>query len=226
MNYRKQGLRALGLSILAALGLMAFTAAGAQASGTFLVQGLTGEWTATITGEEDNPLGNENKFLILNLNVEFYCHDATATGSIKPNGHGTGTITFSDCFAHGVTSGGALTGEPCELENSIVAKVLALVILHNSKPYVLFSPQEGETFATLNTEPCPIPSASVKGFAVVSISNPDGDDVTKLISSKGSTTLFSSAQHHLLYGKNEGHLDADANIRLAGSHVNLPWGAS
>jgi hypothetical protein len=39
MNYGKQGLKVLGVSLLAAFGLMALGASGAAASGAFLIEG-------------------------------------------------------------------------------------------------------------------------------------------------------------------------------------------
>jgi len=232
MSYGKRGLKALMLSILAALGLMAFTAVGAQAQ-SFLVQDLTAPWSdVPISGTADDPLTNKNRLWILGLNIEIYCHGGSASGKINSNGHGHGHLLFTSCFAHGVNSSGELVGEPCKLDHHVLAEVLVLVILHsNGKPYILFEPLMvpgenplNETFATLNTEPCPIPSAPVKGSVVASISNPDADSVTKLLSTKGNLTLFSFDK--LFYGKNEAHLDADANVALAGTHVGDTFGAS
>jgi len=216
MSYARRGLRALGVSILAALGLMAVTAGGAQ--GDFLVE----NGTAPIAGALENPL--ESNFRILGLNIEFFCHGGTASGSVELIGHGHATLELTECLVQGVNSAGELVGEPCALENNIVAKTLVSLILHNEKPYLLFSPLEGEVFAMVSGEPCPIPDSTVKGSVVASISNPDGDDVTKLISTKGNLSLFTSGK--LFYGKNEAHMSADATVELTGAFKGVKWGAA
>jgi len=226
MSYARRGLRALGVSILAALGLMAVTAGGAQASGTFLIAGLAAPWSnVPIVGEADAPLANQNRFWILNLNIEVYCHEAAVGGTISSNGHGHAEIKFTTCLVHPVNSSGELILEPCQLDSSILGKTLVLVILHNSKPYLLFSPLEGKfLFHLTDTEPCPVPVAGFSGSIVATVSNPDGDDVTKLISTKGTLALFTTDK--LFYGKNEVHLDADFYISLSGGHQGLKWGAA
>lgn len=221
MNYRKQGLRALGLSILAALGLMAFTATAAQASGTFLVAGLSGSWTAEATGKGENIL--ESYLQVLKLNLKLACHQISVTNAkISNAGHGTGTISFSSCLV----TDNAGNEVDCTLHEPINANVLALVVLHNSKPYILFSPT-GANFAVVKSlgEFCTLPKeAAVTGSVVVSISNPDGDDVTKLISTKNMLSLFTADK--LFYGAHEGHLVADAEVALSGIHEGLKWGAA
>jgi hypothetical protein len=225
MNYRKQGLKALGLSFVAALGLMAFTAAGAQASGSFLIAGLGAFTNVPITGVAENTL--TSRLLILKLNLEIFCHAGKVTnGSISSNGHGSATIVFEGCLAQGVSgTTGLLTGSACTMERNIEAKVLALVVLHNTKPYILFSPAEGEAFALVLEHTCPLPEhALIKGSVVASIANPDIDEVKKLISTKGMLTLFTADK--LFYGANEAHLEADAIVELTGSpHGGLAFGA-
>jgi hypothetical protein len=225
MNYGKQGLKVLGLSLLAALGLMAFGVSGASASGSFLIEGLGAPWEATITGAGENLL--ESRFIVLPLNIEIFCHLATATGTIKNTGHGHATLTFSECLTVGIDSNvvHTLKGSVCTLEENIIAKVLALVFLHtNGAPYILLSPLDGLTFAEVGGEPC-IPGAKIKGSQVLSISNSGGDDVTKLISTKiaNYSTLFPSDS--LKYGINAATLTADANVSLSGAHVGRKWGA-
>jgi hypothetical protein len=224
MNHGKQGLKVLGVSLLAALGLMAFGAGGAQASGSFLIEGLSGLWEATVTGEGENLLEGGSRVRVLGLNAEVFCHAGTATGKITAHGHGHATLNFTNCLVSGTNNDatGTLKGAVCTLEENLVAKVLTLVILHNSKPYLLFTPLDGLTFMEISGEPC-LPTAAYKGSQVASISNPDGDDVTKLISTKGMASLFPT--HTLKYGVNSAHLTVDATVKLAGAHTGLAWGA-
>ena len=127
MNYRKHGLKALGLSLLSLLGLMAFAAGGAQASGLLLVEGLSGSFTVGITGKEHNSL--TGSLLVLGLNMEIFCHQAPASGLLQESGSGSTTISFDNCLVQGVTGSDVLTGAVCEIPN-ITATANALVILH------------------------------------------------------------------------------------------------
>ncbi len=229
MNHRKRGLRALGVSMLAALGLMAFAASGAQGSGTLLV--LNPEKTALLTGFGTFPLTGTalntltNKLLVLGLNMEIFCHTVTITGSLSETGTGTLTILLENCLTQGV-SGGALTGAVCTIPH-ITHKFKALVVLHSGntalsqsqhgtgtgEPYILFTPEDLLTFATVtnNTE-CALPeTAKVKGCFVAKVDNlnyaPFHDTKTT-----GMLTLFGCK---INYGANEAHLDAEVRIESA-----------
>jgi hypothetical protein len=240
MGYRRNGLRALGLSLLAALGLMALGTSGAGASGNVLVEGLSPPFNVAIAGEAENAL--ESNFMILSLNMEIFCHKSTITGAITNSGHGTATISLEECLAQGV-SGGSLTGALCEIPD-FVAKALALVFLHSGgklivdttpltpytehkegigDPYILFTAQDGLTFAkVLNHTECALPeSVNVKGCFVAKIVT-TGDQVTHLISSKGMLELFGCK---INFGANESHFTREWVVSLAGEHKGLAWGA-
>ena len=229
MAYLKHRLKPLALSLLATSVLMAFAATGATASGKFTVEE---EWTATIKGQAENTL--ENRLWVLGLNLEIFCHEATATGSINSSGTGTVTVEFKKCLGQGVNGSGTLVGSACEIPDNIVAKASALVILHegNEKlavheinkglPYLLLTPQDGLTFATIinKNEECLVPDkGTVKGSLVASISNPHETNVQKLLSTKSMLNLFGSK---LLYGSNEAHLDADMQIEI-GTVTRTAW---
>ncbi len=245
MNYRKQGLKALGLSFLAVLGLMAFAASAVQASGKVTVPGLVGTFTVGVGGEAHNALASDSKLFILNLNMEIFCHTASVPeGLLESTGTGEVEILFESCLAQGV-SGGNLSGSVCQLKH-ITARALALIILHsgNTKltlngsggqehktgtgsPYILFTPalkKEKLNFAVVvNETECALPEvANVKGCVVAKF-NTSGSQVTHLISTKGLLDLFGCT---LNYGANIGHLDVDALVRLNnvhGSHAGLAW---
>ncbi len=221
MNYR-QGLKALGLSLLAALGLMALTASGAQASGTFLIEGLSPPWQAEVTGQGENIL--ESYLQVLKLNVKLGCHVVQAAGSINNVGHGHGLLYFTECLA---TDSEGNVGE-CEFLEPLEARVLILVILHSdSKPYMLFSPLVGSVLLAIKEHNlfCPfLLDGGITGSVVASISNPNGDDVTKLISSKNMLLLFPADK--LFFGAHEVHLSADGLVSLAGKLSGLKWGAA
>lgn len=113
MRNARRGLKALGLSILAALGLMVF-GAGAQAqewligSKTLKELSITSE---TITGQQIG-VGRLN---ILKLNLLIKCSTTVVSNSdILPLGHGKGTISFSGCQATDLklTDSGCIFAEP------------------------------------------------------------------------------------------------------------------
>ena len=137
MNYRKHGLKALGLSLFAVLGLLAFAATAAQASGLVLVLkadqvgSLPKPFTVGITGKEHNALAADSRLLILTLNFEIFCHKLTVSnGLLTSSGSGSATITFEICLVQGVTGADVLTGAVCQIDN-IVAKTKFLIILHS-----------------------------------------------------------------------------------------------
>jgi hypothetical protein len=226
MNYRKRGLKALGVSLLAALGLMGFIATEVQAAGTVTIAGLSSPFETPISMVLENTLNS--RYWILKLNLEISCHKGSGTGALTSSGHGKVTIRLEECLAQGVTSGGVLTGSPCTMERNIEAKVLALVLLHGTenKPYILFSPAENETFALILEYTCPLPEhALIKGAFVASIANPAQAVGSKLISTKGTLTLFTGDK--MFYGANEAHLDLDAVVGLSGeNHIGLAWAIS
>ena len=241
MNYRKQGLKALGLSFLAVLGFMALAASGAQASGKVLVSGLTAPFTVGVTGSADDATTND-RLWVLGLNLEISCPKASVSSGLLTNaGHGSATIVFSECKSQGVNAAGALIGASCApIPTTIEAKVLALIILHSGSnalttaqhgtgtgsPYALFTPLDGLTFSTVKNEneECLMPEvATVKGCVVASVTT--GDKVTHLIDTRNMLSLFGC---ELKYGNNVAHIEADANVQLAnsshGNHGGLSWG--
>ena len=241
MNYRKHGLKALGVSFLAVLGLMAFAAAGAQGSGKVLVSGLSAPFTVGITGEADG-LTTNDRLWILGTNSELSCSAMSVSGLLTSAGHGSATIKSESCTAQGVNAAGALVGASCAPNpSSYSSNVLALVILHSGSsalttgqhgsgtgsPYVLFTPIDGLTFAlvTNTNEECLLSEhATIKGCVVAKLST-SGDQVTHLIDTRGTASLFGCT---LKYGNNLMHLEVDGLLKLTnsvhGNHAGLTWG--
>ncbi len=228
MNYRRQGLRALGLSILAVLGMMAFTATAAQAGGgEWLIETSSGVKTTlknlsgleSITGEQE---GLFNRLYILKLNLLVKCKKTVVSEAhivSSPLGHGKATISFSTCEVTDLS----LNPVACTLQEPIVTKVLALLVKHNGAGYILFSPQVGLKFALVKSsgEFCTLPKeAEVKGHVVAEIKVKD--EVNNLISTKLTLTLFPN--HTLEYGAHVAHLEADALISLNDVHKGKKWG--
>jgi hypothetical protein len=232
MNHRRHGFKAFMLAIMAALGLMAFTAAGAQAGqGEWLINTINGVKTLkelggleSITGEEEG----KGSLLILKLNLSLTCNETEVVNAhivSSPLGHAKGTIEFSDCE---VLDSKGEPNEACVLHEPIVAEALALIIKHGGTGYLLFAPaKEGAPFATVKAldkeeeGECLLPDeAEVKGSVVAEIKVKD--QVNMLISTKLTLILFPN--HKLFYGNHEAHLFVDALIRLTGPHLGRAWG--
>jgi hypothetical protein len=138
MSYRRNGLRALTLSFAAALAMMAFSAAGAQAQ-SFVVElslalAVGAEFTA-----EDEGLG---LLQVLDLNIYLDCNNASAKGTIETATRAKGTASFSECQ---VLDNNKKVNELCEVD-TINAGGLALAI---GLDEILLEPHSGEAFTTV-----------------------------------------------------------------------------
>jgi len=157
MNYRKQGLKAFGLSFVAVLGLMAFMAVGAQ--GAFLY--LEGGVTKTLAVESEPTISAHTPGILLvekkNLKLECKKVESDPTAKVKLLANSTvahGHLIFKECESWTISpntlqgkctpkSTGAAAGE-------ILAGGLAELVLHPaSNTMVLFKPLTGKPFATI-----------------------------------------------------------------------------
>lgn len=177
MSYAKKGLRVFGVCLVAALGLMAVSAAGAQAQTGWLVGGAFINSTRTINASIHplNATAPVEKHLVLvtttlGANVKILCENLTVDDGLLFNNEkaeGLAELLFSTCqtFLNGSLSG------ICKPKEAILAKVKFHAILHNSLTYLLFEPHEaGKPFATLEfpNEECLLsPKREVKGDVVV-----------------------------------------------------------
>jgi hypothetical protein len=169
MSHSKHGLRALGLCLLAALGLTAFAAASAQAQTGWLevVNGTQGFIAATKKIHAViHPLVGGAKHAVLdttvgvnNEPVQKLCETLTTEdGLIFAGAAATGLITlkFTNCktFINGIEN------KPCKPLEPIVAKTKFKAILHtgagnDGKTYILFEPHTaGTPFTTIELHEC------------------------------------------------------------------------
>lgn len=96
MNQGRHGIKVLGLSLLAALGLMAVSAAGAQASGEFTILGHS---------FTNHPLGSESvegefaqgELLVPGLNITFNCTGGLIFGTALLGGVAHVTVLYNGC---------------------------------------------------------------------------------------------------------------------------------
>jgi hypothetical protein len=145
MSYSKH-VKALGLCLVAALGLMAFGAAGAQAQNGWLVNQAFIGATQSIEGalHTDATLSAE----VLGVKVKILCKTlAVDDGLLFANeaAEGLATLLYSTCetFLNGSLSAVCKPAEP------ITANVKFKAILHNSLTYLLFEPDNSTVFTNL-----------------------------------------------------------------------------
>lgn len=116
MSQGRHGIKVLGLLLIAALGLMAFTAAAAQA-GEFKIgektvenekkekeQVLDKTFTAAgLSSESVSGTVGAGKLLVPGLKLTFLCTGGTASGTVLLGGTVHATILFSGCSVEGNT---------------------------------------------------------------------------------------------------------------------------
>jgi len=234
--------RAFGLSFIAALSLMALSAAGAQAANFFLIlnaaETILSNLHATASAEVDL-LG---VLLVQKANFEISCHKfAVKEGLILTDGVAHAKLLFETCLIDEIKNKitGLLTELPkCKVYESamdeelninpgnILAEGLILVIKHEftggSKIELLAHPKEaGGRFATLFfNELCPVPLESpISGLLTLEM-HLGGHQVKQLLrESEVGLTLGS-----LSFLGSQAVLDGAVWVFLAGAHEGLKWG--
>jgi hypothetical protein len=157
MNYRRKGLRALGLSFLAALGLMAFMAAGAQANWLILHGGKTVELKAPVAASAHT----EGNLKVTDaFNTEILCNTIGAQELFlnEKSTLASGKVQFSGCKTWQLTKEGNKEQPKCKPVEPITAGGTAHLVLHKTEVaketfstinYVLFVPVTGKPFAVV-----------------------------------------------------------------------------
>ena len=175
MTAKSRGFGALGLSLLAIAGLMAFMAAGAQASEkSWLVLG------ADIAANQKVEVSTHKEFILdvpTETNLEILCLTVAGDDVLITAGTttGSGTLLFTNCkiFQNGVektacekkVTGGVVEG----LLEPITVSGKGKLILHGGKNYVLFEPTvAGGVLGPVRFDPpCPLPETNnLKGSLV------------------------------------------------------------
>jgi hypothetical protein len=165
MSYRSNGLKVLGLSLVAVLGLMAFLAAGAQASEqAWLVEAKDITAPQKVIGKV-HVEGNLEVEKETNLEILCAVIETENLELINATVEAKGKVKFKTCKAWQAGAEKAA----CKPVEPIVAGGKARLILHNAKNYVLFEPEvAGGNFAQIKfKEPCALPEVNnVKGNLV------------------------------------------------------------
>lgn len=237
---RKHGLKALGLCLMAALGLMAFGSVAQAAPPEWTITGVgTLEGTEEIKGVQTTSQLLKSK--AGKVDIEIHCNElSTDDGLIFGNktaesGTSLGTILYK---------GGCITklaGKEtpiCKPVEPIEAKVRNLLILHEKQTFILFEPREaGKPFTEIKfgAGECSVPTTPVTGEIIFQCLEPAGTQVDcstlreKQLISPASTTLFSGTNglplsQALNFGVNPATLTGSASLALSGVHEKAGWG--
>jgi hypothetical protein len=233
MTRARGGVRTLGLSLIAAMGLMGLVAAGAQATAWDVNGVLLGE---TLLPELDGALKGEFLFLTTTgagTPIVLHCKKVTVTaGNLhKTDAHITIQVDNSTCLTlvNGVNQkncGGEVAGGL----NILPIKALVIPVLHNGDVYLLAKPLTRPNFTSKHYGAlCSLPLVNITGSILFECENGtlvhrscEFAAVRQLIKTVANQALLGDL---LTYGANHATLHAEAEVFLKGTHVNLSFNA-
>ncbi len=232
--HSKRVFRVLGVSLMAALGLMALTAVGAQAA-EFKILGTGVATEETVNGKAEGV----GLLKVPALSIEIVCQKFSIPNTpitrILSSGVVHVTVLFEECVVWSIKPGTLELIEilPCLVlpSHHITATALGQVVLHNAETetYIKFT---GEPFANVEFEAgkgCPIPLKPViKGsaaFKVVTGNLAKGGAEVKEPLLQSSEAIQALLGAKLLYGTNEAFVSGSGTAALSGAKIGCTWGA-
>ena len=228
MRSIKRGLKTLGLALLAAMGLMAFTAVGAQAV-TWDINSSEIKAHESFTAQLKP--GQTVLFLVPTDNLVFHCSALDVeTGLLYNSDPPKAHISFFFLNCETKVKGVAAPG--CKPEILLVKAVL-LPILHSGKVYLLAEPLTGSIFTTYhyNEETCALgPLPSISGSFVFQCENAAGT-VQQSCSTAAATQYIGPAPTALFpsdglkYGLNTAETHSKAEVTLSGANIGKTFAA-
>lgn len=232
MSNRRNGLKAIGLSFLAVLGLMAFMAGGAQAN--WLAELEAGKELKALTTNETVAASAHTvgKLAVAAKKIEFRCTTLASSGLklVASSVTAEGKVSFTGCKAFSPI-GSETEQKNCKPVEPIVAGGKALVVLHETKNFVLFEPETtGGVFTTVEVpELCALTETSkVTGslvaecltFATLAKSDCKVGEVTHLIQPTPAGLFPADV---LKFGASEATLAGVAATKLSGALATRSW---
>jgi len=214
------------------LGLMAFSASGAQAEvgANWMMNGSN--ITSALLPSLNLALENNSASLltiIAGANVKYTCTGAELVeAKLETEGKLTngGKVKFTGCetFLNGALSAVCVPKTAGQPNGTIVSNAgKGLMVLHEGQPVTRIEPSVGEIFATiLEGEECSLPEmVPVKGKLFIKDCKNEGkvELVTHLIEQGPLTHLFvisDTAEH-------AANIDGSANVTLTGAHVGAKF---
>jgi hypothetical protein len=217
--------RALGLSLLSALCLVAVFAASAQAgeAGTFFLKNKESKEVTFLEVKGKGSQEGTGTLLVPGRNLTISCTTGTLSNAVlKTTTEGTGEITFSGCSALNHKTGAAL---PCKVTEPIVASGKIKPFLHEkTKKYVTAEPKEvggNFTVVELTGVECTLPVKNpVTGFVSAEVTT--NDAVVDLITA--SEAFSKLVKDTLKFGGFEAFVNAKGTAELEGTHAGFKLG--
>lgn len=232
IGHRMPGLRVLGLSVVAALALLAVAASAAQATGEFKIAGKT---FAEQKIEEETFVGltnGTNEILLEDLGFKFTCKEESISGGkILLAGILEATLLYKACTA--LELGTLKEFTKCTVD-PIKFGISGEIILHGTGTYLLVKPLSGTvlmTILSLGAE-CSLPEkVEITGTAVLQFFKPSGAVKQFLSSVEKPEELFSkviegkTVKDGLLFGAHKVFLMSAMELELSGKFKGLEWSA-
>jgi hypothetical protein len=235
---RKHAIKILGLSLMAALGLTAFMAVGAQATTTVPIN-VKGSSTLAAPLLGTVLLG---RLLVPALKLEIHCEKGTVSGTVNPAslpaGQALVEVLYEECLKifkyNTVTLALEEELSSCLIETTgltahhikAVAKLLGL--LHNGTVYAIAHGDLPEdVFTEIKFKNCAVTGATVKikGLYAFEVEPNSGEQV-KLLLKPGNAALQTLLGGALKFGANPAFIDEGvAHAELTGTHAGVVWGA-
>jgi hypothetical protein len=191
MRKRRQLSRAIGLCLLAAVGMLTLAAANAQAKGDWRIEGSNTKANAGVTGEIDTEFWLETTRM--GATLKFLCKKLVVKeGLLFTTGSALALLELTECetLINGTASAFCKPKEP------IISKVKGLLVkdpITSTGSYELFEPDEGAVFTTLEFDPdmCNLPPLKVEGsFVLEDCSVPFSNEAVKHLMQPVQAGLF------------------------------------
>jgi hypothetical protein len=229
MSYPRGRARALGLSLVVVLGLMALGASGAQGNWLILHNGGTSEAkvSVVVSAQSEGNIKVADAFTTEILCSTFAAQELVLT---EKSTSGSGKVKFSGCK----TWQSGKQQANCKPVEPIVAGGETHLVLHNGKNYLLYLPTSGKSFAVVEFgELCALgEEVVVTGdltFECGHLNPPgtwlfldcSGHQVTHLVRPVVPQSLFAAG---IKFGANSATLSGIAAVSLSGLFLGDAWG--
>jgi hypothetical protein len=217
--------RALGLSLLSALCLVAVFAASAQAgeAGTFFLKNKESKEVAFLLAKVQGFQEGTGALLVEGRNLEIHCTSGEILNTeLDTSTLATGEMTFSGCTALNHKTGAEL---PCTVTEPIVATGKIKPLLHEkTKKYVTAEPLiAGGVFTTieLTGAECGLPVKNPVPGAVSAEVTTNDSIIDLFTASKAFSVLVKDS---LKFSGFAAFINGKATAELIGEHAGFKWG--
>jgi hypothetical protein len=228
-------LRVHCLYLIAALCLTAVTATAAQAKGDWRIEGANITTTKEFTVEKD---GNRDFKLLTttgSVDVEILCQEISVDDGLLYPATKTesGTALAQFLFAQCKTFFAGTLSNACQPIEPITFGSLGLLIKHKGTTYLLFEPDTGGIFGTVEfAEECPLGSTMVGGRFVLEDQNePFSNEEVKHLLTQAPPSLFKGQFEEgtvlpnaaITFGIHPAQIHLSLWYKLSGAEAGKKW---